>query len=99
MVYFIVSVFENPGQERGSYADYIRLVKPIVERYGGTYLVRSDKVVPLSGAWTPSRMIVIRFETREQLERCFGSEEYRAVAGKRENAVDARAVIVEEGTP
>ncbi|MGN1008399.1 MAG: DUF1330 domain-containing protein [Butyricicoccus sp.] len=99
MVYFIVSVFENPGQGRGSYEDYIRLVKPIVERHGGTYLVRSDHVVPLSDAWTPSRVIVIRFETREQLDRCFGSEEYRAITGKRENAVDARAVIVEEEAP
>ena len=37
----------------------------------------------------------IAFPDRATLERCFGSEEYRAVAPLREQSVEASAVIVD----
>lgn len=33
MVYFIAAI--NSGEDNGEYMDYVRLVKPIVESYGG----------------------------------------------------------------
>lgn len=41
-------------------------------------------------------LIVIWFDTREALERCFSSEEYKAIVAKRRESVDSRAVIAEE---
>lgn len=96
MVYFIVSVYEDKSKEKNEYEDYIRLVKPIVEKYGGRYLVRSDKVTALQDMWCPKRIIVITWDTKEQLTKCFASKEYREIASKRENSVDSRAIIVEE---
>lgn len=72
------------------------MVKPIVERYGGRYLIRSDKVEALQEQWQPDRVIVIAWDTKEQMETCFLSEEYRSIAEKREKTVDSRAIIVEE---
>ena len=51
MVYFMVTVQKNREKECSDYEDYIRLVKPIVERYGGKYLIRSDKVEALQEQW------------------------------------------------
>lgn len=70
-------------------------VKPIVEKYGGRYLIRSDKVIPLQKEWCPERFIVIEWNTKEQLDACFSSKEYRAITALRENSVDSRAIIVE----
>ena len=73
----------------------IKAVKPIVSIYHGKYITRSEKITALSSVWRPDRVIVIEFDTREQLERCFGSEEYQQIAFLRESSVDSRAIIVE----
>lgn len=94
--YFLVDAYTDDNKNQGGYEEYIRLVKPIVEGYGGEYLVRSNKVCSLSEARNPRRVIIIRFPSRAQLDRCFTSEEYRSIMKLREENVDARALIVEE---
>ena len=42
--------------------------------------------------------IVIRFPSREELDACFASDEYRQIKHEREDNVDARALIVEGAT-
>lgn len=96
MVYFIATVIIDENRDNREYESYIREVKPIVEGYGGRYLIRTDCVIPLSEKWKPDRVIIIEWENKEQLEACFSSEEYRKIAAKRENSVDAKAIIVGE---
>ena len=43
-------------------------------------------------------IIVIRFPSREKLDACFASDEYRKIMHEREDNVDARALIVEGET-
>lgn len=93
--YFMVDTYIDAKKGRGEYDAYIAAVKPIVESYGGVYLVRSDEVEPLGPGRAPQRVIVIRFESRADLDACFASPEYRAIMAKRARSVDARAVIVE----
>ena len=95
MVYFVAETYIDGQKGRGEDDDYIRSVRPIVEKYKGRYLVRTEKIQPLTGKWKPERFIIIEWDTREQLESCFQSEEYRKIAVKRENSVDSRAIIME----
>jgi uncharacterized protein (DUF1330 family) len=78
------------------YREYVEQASAIVARHGGEYLFRSEAITPVSGGWSPGRMILIRFPTREALQRCFGSPEYQAIAHLRESSTSSRAVIVEE---
>lgn len=64
-----------------------------MERYGGRYLIRTERLEHLAGDWRPDRVIVIRFPDRTALERCFGSEEYRAIQDLRLVSVQSSAVI------
>ena len=91
--YFIVTVSLSSDADT-TYDSYIREVKPIVEKHGGEYLVRTNEVIPLSSGWKPDRVIVIRFPSRESLERCFSSEEDRQIKSLREDSVDSHAIIV-----
>ena len=93
--YFMVDTYIDEERGRGEYDSYIRQVKPIVEAYGGKYLVRTEHVSHLSGKRTPQRVIVVRFDTREQLDGCFSSPEYRDIMSKRAESVDSRAIIAE----
>lgn len=94
--FFIVDTYIDKNKGRGSYDDYIVQVKPIVESYGGVYLARTENVTALSPLRKPDRVIIIRFPSREKLDACFASDEYRRIMHDRVDNVDARAVIVEE---
>lgn len=96
--YFIVDVYIDENKGRGAYEDYIEKVKPIVESFGGEYLVRTENIRALSPLRTPQRVIVIRFPSRKKLDACFASDEYRQIKHEREDNVDARALIVEGAT-
>ncbi|MDD6208951.1 MAG: DUF1330 domain-containing protein [Clostridiales bacterium] len=93
--YFIVDTYIDERKGRGLYDDYIRKVKPIIESFGGEYLVRTEKITSLHPKRNPQRVIMIRFPSRQALDACFASEEYQKIMNERMSSVDARALIVE----
>lgn len=62
------------------YEGYKVRAKPLVEKYGGEYLARGGKVsLKESDLWAPTRMVLVRFPTREDAERFYQSDEYQEV--------------------
>ena len=76
------------------YKKYIQQVAKIVENYHGEYLARSNKVLPFMGA-KPERAIVIAFDSVEEAQGCFFSEEYEKIKHLREDSTQARAFFIE----
>ena len=93
--YFIVNVYIDDSSTRAPYDDYILQVKPIVESYGGQYLVRTENLESSSELWKPDRLIIIKFKDRETLDRCFASKEYKEIKSLRTATVEARIIIAE----
>jgi uncharacterized protein (DUF1330 family) len=91
-VYMIIEIKVKDAEV---YAEYVENVRAVVEEHGGRYLVRGGVVTPLSGDWNPERMIVIEFETAEQVRRCFNSAEYLELAPLREQSAVSRAIVVD----
>ena len=94
--YLIINIDIPDKNDRGAYDEYIARVKPVVESHGGEYIVRSEQVAPFAGTWQPDRVIVICFDDRKQLDKCFSSPEYLAVKTLRESSVETTAFIVEQ---
>ena len=67
-------------KDAATYAQYVERVRAIVKKYGGQYLARGGKVTSLVGGWLPERITLIRFDSLAQIEDCFSSEEYQAIA-------------------
>jgi len=95
----VFMIIEIEIKNRELYSQYVEKVPEIVEKYGGRYLIRGGKVTPLSGHWNPERMIVIAFETVEQLQRCFSSPEYLELAPLREQSTVSKSIIVDGYLP
>lgn len=91
-VYMIVEI---KVEDEWLYAEYVEKVRAIVEKHGGRYLVRGGVVTPLSGGWNPERVIVIEFESAEQVRRCFSSPAYVELAPLREQSTVSRAIVVD----
>ncbi|MBT8345372.1 MAG: DUF1330 domain-containing protein [Desulfofustis sp.] len=67
---------------------------PIVERYGGEYLLRSDRVIAAKD-WQAKKIVIIKFDNQIQMDRCFQSDEYEEIIPLREGSIISRFVVVE----
>ncbi len=59
MVYFVVTTYFDEEKGKEDYLEYIKAVKPIVSKYCGRYIVRSEKITALSLEWSPNRKAII----------------------------------------
>jgi uncharacterized protein (DUF1330 family) len=77
------------------YREYVEQASGIVERFGGRYVFRSESISPVSGGWSPRRLVMIEFESRRKIAECFSSAEYAKIAPLRERSTRSKSVIVE----
>jgi uncharacterized protein (DUF1330 family) len=77
------------------YSEYIAKVPNIIEKYGGRYLVRGGEITPITYNWNPQRVIIIEFDSKEQLQRCFSSQEYLEISPLREKSTVGKSIVVE----
>ena len=78
------------------YHEYINKASQIVKRYGGEYVFQSERIFPVSGNWTPRRLVLIRFSRKADIHICFGSKEYLQIKHLREQSTKSRAVIIDQ---
>ena len=93
MAVYLIAEIEIKDLEM--YSRYVEKVPEVIERFGGRYLSQGGSITPLSGNWNPERMILIEFETLEQLQQCFKSTEYQKIAPFRTQSTLSRSIIVE----
>ncbi len=77
------------------YAEYKDLAAPTVAKYGGKYIVRGGRAENLEGDWSPSRIVVLEFESVEQAKKWRDSPEYRPALELRHQTAVTRSIIVE----
>jgi uncharacterized protein (DUF1330 family) len=77
------------------FEQYRKQVPDTLARHGGRYLVRGGQHEKLEGAWTPSRLVVLEFPTREQARRWYESEEYREPKALRMKCALTDVVLVQ----
>jgi len=82
--------------DRETYEEYAAKAKPIVEQYGGKYIVSTEKVVPLGMEWRPRKILIIEFESSDRIGEMFRSPEYMEIAPLREKSSVSRSVIAQK---
>jgi uncharacterized protein (DUF1330 family) len=77
------------------YEDYKTLAASSAEQYGGRYVVRGGNVEVLEGNWPTGRFVMLEFNDAAAARRWYNSPEYTAAIAIRQEAADARLVLVE----
>ena len=77
------------------FQEYVSQVPATVEKYGGKYRVRGGSIEKAEGDWEPSRMVVIEFESMEQLKKWYHSQEYSGPMQLRHQSANATVLFVE----
>ena len=91
--YLIVDTKIN---DKEAYEEYKIRAKPIVESFGGKYLVRGGYTTVLEDElWTPTRLVVVRFPSREAAENFLSCDEYAPVKAIRHKHAQTTMTIVD----
>ena len=79
-----------------AYEEYKIRAKLIVESYGGEYLVRGGyTTVSENELWTPTRLVVVRFPSREAAENFLSCDEYAPLKALRQKHAQTTMSIVD----
>ena len=82
------------------FADYKRLVLPLIERFGGRFLSRGGETIPLETGrdWSPVAMVIIEFPDMSALQAWYASPEYEAIKETRLSSARSTLVALDSGT-
>lgn len=77
------------------YEEYKKLAAPTVELYGGKYIARGGRTETLEGDWSPSRLVILQFDTLEQAKEWLNSPEYSGPRKIRHETATSSMVVIE----
>ena len=81
--------------DAAGFEEYRTRVTPVVEAYGGRYLVRTDKMEPLEGAQPRGRLVMLEFPSIDAARSFYRSADYAPLLRRRLASAAADIVLVE----
>ncbi len=77
------------------YEEYKNLAAPTVELYGGKYIARGGRTETLEGDWSPSRLVILQFESIDNAKKWLNSAEYSQPRSIRHKTAISNMVVIE----
>ena len=84
-------------REHPDIADYIDLIQPTLDPFGGTFLVHGGRSEVIEGQWEGGT-VLIEFPGMQQAHDWYDSKEYQEILPLRTRHIDADVIFV-EGVP
>ena len=89
-------IVDTKIKDQKAYEEYKIRAKPIVESHGGKYIVRGGNTTVLENElWTPTRLVVVRFPSREAAQNFLSCDKYAPVKAIRNNHAETTMIIVD----
>ena len=88
-------IYDVDVHDPAPYREFMEKVVPVVEQYGGKYLVRGGEHEVLEGDWNPTRLVLFEFPDMDSARRIIASDEYGPLKKLREACSTGHIVIVE----
>src|SRR3990172_6247901 len=88
-------IVEVEVKEHIRYEEYKKLAAPTIKLYGGKYIARGGKAEMLEGTSEPNRVVILEFDSVEQVKKWWSSKEYAEVKKIRYETAESRMIVVE----
>lgn len=89
--YFIAQIKINNETE---YQKYIDEVEGVFKKFKGEYLAVDNSPVLLEGNWDYSRSVVIKFDSKQNFEEWYYSQEYQKILKYRLASAKCDSILV-----
>ena len=90
--YVVVDIQVNDPE---GYEDYKRLAPPSIAVHGGKYLAHGGRTEVLEGDWSPSRLVILEFDSIEQARKWVNSPEYSTARALRHKTAMTNMVVIQ----
>lgn len=80
----------------GAFAAYVKVAGPLIEKFGGRVIARSDAATALEGP-PPDHFIIIQFASMDAAKRFYHSDEYREPLRQRLSGIATGRVFLIAG--
>jgi len=90
--YFLVDTREV--KDAAKMDEYKARVTPVVEKFGGRYLVTGGPLAVVEGEWRPVFPVLIEFPSMDAARRWYDSEDYRELKQLRLSATSGSGVFL-----
>ena len=78
------------------YKKYLDKVKPMVEKFGGQYLIKGGVIdAKETDLWKPKRIVLVKFPNKTSALKWYNSEEYRPLKNLRLNNATSNILFIE----
>ncbi len=91
--YFLIDLLEIT--DAAGMQEYRKHIRPMVEKFGGRYLIAGGRVDVVEGSWRPAFPVLLEFPSMQDARRWYDSEDYRALKELRLRASRGDAVFIE----
>lgn len=75
-------------------AAYGKAAGPTIGQYGGRALVVSEQAQVAEGSWQPKRLVILQFDSLEQAQRWYDSQEYAEPKRMRQQVAKTNLILV-----
>jgi uncharacterized protein (DUF1330 family) len=82
-------------KNKEKYVEVSRKLPVSVQKYGGRYLSRGGKITTLSGNWRPDAIVLVEFDSLDQVNRWINSPEYKETEALRGNTTESNLISIE----
>ena len=94
---YVIIDTETIDQEAN--AEYVRQVLGVVERHGGRFIVRTSDAETIEGAWAPTRLVIMEFDSLEAARGFVNSPDYTSLNDLRRRGANSRILVAEGYAP
>ena len=77
------------------YESYKKLTPGSLEPFNGKFVVRGGTCETLEGGWTPERIVVLEFPSKQEAQAWWSSSVYAPAKAMRQAAASTRMILVE----
>lgn len=88
-------IVDNTVHNEGPYRDYLTLITPTVEKYGGRYLVRAGEIHYRDSDWNPDRLVIMEFNSPAEAKAWVTSSELAYIHAMRREYATSKLIIIE----
>ncbi|MFH0756404.1 MAG: DUF1330 domain-containing protein [Bacteroidota bacterium] len=92
MCYYFMATIQV--RDEGGYRKYLDRSEEVFSNYRGTYLAVDEHPVLLEGEWKPGRAVLIRFNSREDFDAWYRSDDYQEILQYRLASSISDAILI-----
>jgi uncharacterized protein (DUF1330 family) len=74
---------------------YVDAIPGFIDKHGGRYIVRGATPAVMEGDWSPERLVILEFPSRENATAFLDDPQAQALFDLRHRTTDSKLVLVE----